>query len=73
MSMRARAATSVVIPARNAEESLAQALESVRAQTDADWEAIIVHHRSTDQTGAIAGNFASCLRDFARSLKGARG
>ena len=59
MSMQARALTSIIIPARNAEHSLAQTLESVLAQTDAEWEAIIIDDHSTDSTAEIAAKFAS--------------
>lgn len=57
MKMRPRA--SIVIPARNAERTLAESLTSLIAQTDADWEAIIVDDGSTDATSTIIGEFVS--------------
>ena len=45
---------SVMIPARNEEQDLAQALASILAQQDVELEAIVVNDHSTDRTGAIA-------------------
>ncbi len=45
---------SVIIPAFNAEKHLAETLESLRAQTFSDFEAIIVDDGSTDRTAAVA-------------------
>ena len=44
----------VIIPARNAAPWLADALGSLRAQTLADWRAVVVDDGSTDPTAAIA-------------------
>jgi len=44
---------SVVTPARNAEATLAQTLDSLLAQSLGDWECIIVNDGSTDATAAI--------------------
>jgi 2-polyprenyl-3-methyl-5-hydroxy-6-metoxy-1,4-benzoquinol methylase len=49
---------SVIIPAHNAADTLAETLESLRAQTFTDWEAIVVDDGSTDETVAIATSFA---------------
>ncbi len=47
---------SVIIPARNARETLPKALDSVIAQTYDGWEAIVADDGSTDGTGeALAG------------------
>ncbi|MHC4501674.1 MAG: glycosyltransferase family 2 protein [Planctomycetota bacterium] len=51
--------TTVVIPARNAARFIAQALESVRAQEFADFEAVVVDDGSSDETFEIASRFAS--------------
>ncbi len=53
------ALVSVVIPARNAEATLARTLESLLAQTDPRWEALLVNDGSTDGTEEImAGHSA---------------
>lgn len=49
---------SVIIPAYNAEKTLAETLESLLAQTYSQWEAIVVDDGSTDATPAIAKDFA---------------
>ncbi len=49
---------SVIIPAHNAAGTLAETLESVRAQTFTDWEAIVIDDGSSDETAAIARSFA---------------
>ncbi|MBV6519765.1 MAG: hypothetical protein DCC43_07815 [Candidatus Brocadia sp.] len=49
---------SIIIPAYNAAGTLAETLESVRAQTLSGWEAIVIDDGSTDTTAAIAANFA---------------
>ena len=45
--------TSVIIPARNADKTLAKTLDSLLAQSDPDWEAIIVDDGSTDNTADV--------------------
>lgn len=50
---------SIIIPAYNCEKWLPACLESVRAQTYKDWQAIIVDDGSTDHTGIIADDFAN--------------
>lgn len=49
---------SIVIPARNEERNLQQALESVLALDYPDLEIIVVNDRSTDDTGAILEKIA---------------
>ncbi|TIT22874.1 MAG: glycosyltransferase, partial [Mesorhizobium sp.] len=44
---------SIVVPAHNAEATLARALDCLLDQEIADWEAIIVDDASTDRTPAI--------------------
>ena len=51
-------AVSIVIPARNEERNLEQALESVLALDYPDIEIIVVNDRSTDRTGAILEKMA---------------
>ncbi|CAN5226314.1 hypothetical protein BH10PSE6_BH10PSE6_00920 [soil metagenome] len=48
----------VVIPARNAEATLAEALDSLLAQTRGDWTALVVDDGSTDSTQALAQSYA---------------
>ena len=50
-------AVSIVIPTYNHAHFLRQALESVRAQTFADWEAIVVNNFSEDDTVAVVTAF----------------
>jgi glycosyltransferase involved in cell wall biosynthesis len=49
---------SVTTPAYNAEDTLADTIESVQAQTFADWEMVIVDDGSTDATRALAQGYA---------------
>jgi glycosyltransferase involved in cell wall biosynthesis len=55
---------SVVIAAYNAAATLRETLESMRAQTFADWEAIVIDDGSADGTAAIANEFADGDRRF---------
>ncbi len=52
---------SVIVPAYNAEKYIAEALESLLAQTLADFEAIVVNDGSADATQAVIDAF--CARD----------
>jgi len=49
----------IIMPAYNASAFLAQAIESVLAQTLTDFELIVVNDGSTDNTQAIAESFAA--------------
>jgi peptidoglycan/xylan/chitin deacetylase (PgdA/CDA1 family)/SAM-dependent methyltransferase len=49
---------SIVIPAHNAAETIAETIESLLAQTYQGWEAIVVDDGSTDGTAQIAASFA---------------
>lgn len=51
-------AITVVVPTRDREALLAQALESIRAQTLADWEAIVVDDGSSDATRELIERLA---------------
>lgn len=46
------------MPVRNAAATLARAIESVRAQTEGDWELLAVDDRSTDRSRAILDDYA---------------
>src|SRR4028118_1444605 len=50
---------SIVIPAYNAAETIAETLASVQAQTMPNWEAIVVNDGSSDETEAIANQLAA--------------
>jgi teichuronic acid biosynthesis glycosyltransferase TuaG len=49
---------SVIMPVYNSEKFIAESIVSVQAQTNKDWELIIVDDGSTDQTSAIAKQYA---------------
>jgi len=49
---------SIVMPAFNAAATIAEAIESVRAQSCADWELLVVDDCSSDGTAAIVGEYA---------------
>ncbi len=57
--MNAQPAVSIIVPCYNAEDVLPRAVASVRAQTFADWELIIVNDCSTDETAAVAARLAA--------------
>jgi len=50
---------SIVVPAYNASDTLAETLEAVISQECSDWECIVVDDGSTDNTRAIADGFAA--------------
>jgi teichuronic acid biosynthesis glycosyltransferase TuaG len=52
-------AVSVITPVWNASGTLAATVASVRAQSFADWEMLIVDDGSTDGSGALAGELAA--------------
>jgi peptidoglycan/xylan/chitin deacetylase (PgdA/CDA1 family) len=49
---------SVVVAAYNRRQTLAETLDSLLAQTNRDWEAIVVDDGSTDGTGELAERYA---------------
>ena len=49
--------TSVVIPAGNAGKTLAETLDSLLAQGDPDWEALIIDDGSTDETADVIKSY----------------
>lgn len=50
---------SVIIPVYNGSRFLAETIESVRRQTHADWELVLVDDGSTDSSREIADSFAA--------------
>jgi glycosyltransferase involved in cell wall biosynthesis len=69
---------SVIVPCYNQGRFLAQALDSVMAQTHAHWECIVVNDGSTDDTSSVARRYAGQDARFKyveqenRGLPGAR-
>ncbi|MER9367434.1 glycosyltransferase [Mesorhizobium sp. M0518] len=69
---------SIVVPAHNAEVTLARALDCLLDQEIVDWEAIIVDDASTDRTPAIIASYVEqdsrfrTLNSCARGPAGAR-
>jgi glycosyltransferase involved in cell wall biosynthesis len=64
---------SVILPAYNGEKYLADAIESVRAQTIPDWELVIVDDGSEDASRSIAADYAGCdprIRSIPQSREG---
>ncbi|MCP5432741.1 MAG: glycosyltransferase [Alphaproteobacteria bacterium] len=51
--------TSVIVPARDSEATVAETLASLVAQTDDDWEAVIVDDGSRDGTPRILAGYAA--------------
>ena len=67
---------SVTVPAFNAEATLAETVASVRAQTFADWELVIVDDGSADGTRALAERLAAAdprVRVVAQANRGSGG
>ena len=64
---------SVVIPAYNQAGFLAQAVESVLAQTFRDFEIIVVDDGSTDDTPAVASGFGEKIRYIRQENRGLAG
>jgi peptidoglycan/xylan/chitin deacetylase (PgdA/CDA1 family)/2-polyprenyl-3-methyl-5-hydroxy-6-metoxy-1,4-benzoquinol methylase len=59
MDARETPLVSVVIPARNAESTLTEALDSLIAQSFKRWEAVIIDDGSADRTAAIIDSYTS--------------
>ncbi len=57
-----RPTVSTIIPAYNAESTLARAIDSVLAQTFDAWELIVVDDGSTDETEAVARSYGSRVK-----------
>ncbi len=50
---------SIIVPVYNQAQYLGQALETLQAQTDPDWEAVVVDDGSTDATPAVIAGWAA--------------
>jgi hypothetical protein len=59
MTPAASRRTSVIIAARDAERTLHETLDSLLAQTDPEWEALVVDDGSTDATPHIIADYAA--------------
>ena len=55
---------SIIIPIYNAEKTLLRCLDSLKKQTDPDFEAILVENGSTDASNAICRKYAERDRRF---------
>ncbi|SLK05460.1 glycosyltransferase family 2 protein [Novosphingobium mathurense] len=64
---------SVIIPARDAEATLARTLDSLLVQEMHDWHAVIVNDGSSDATAAIAGRYCNSDPRFAMVEAGGLG
>lgn len=64
---------SVIIPAFNAEATLAQTIQSVFAQTRGDWELIVVDDGSSDATTSIVERYAYLNRRVRLVSQGNKG
>jgi glycosyltransferase involved in cell wall biosynthesis len=59
MKMASQPLVSVIVPVYNEEQFLGECVTSVRAQTYANWECVIVNNCSTDRSGEIAKRYAA--------------
>jgi teichuronic acid biosynthesis glycosyltransferase TuaG len=50
---------SIITPSWNVERLIGETIESVQAQTFADWELLIADDRSTDKTAAVVESYAA--------------
>jgi len=67
---------SVTVPAYNAESTLAETVDSIRAQTFPDWELVICDDGSTDGTRALAEHYAEAdprIRVISQANRGSGG
>ena len=67
---------SVTVPAYNAESTLAETVDSIRAQTFTDWELVICDDGSTDTALALAESYAAAdprIRVISQANRGSGG
>ncbi len=55
--MKTRPTFTIIVPTYNQADYLGQALDSLLAQTDRDWEAVVVNDGSTDSTPAVIQSY----------------
>ncbi len=53
------ARVSVIVPARNADKYIEETFESLLAQTDPSWQAIIINDKSTDRTQEVVDSYVA--------------
>jgi glycosyltransferase involved in cell wall biosynthesis len=68
MQMRPHPKISVVVTCFNYGRFLRRALDSIRRQSERDWELIVVDDGSTDDSWQVAHGFAEAYQDLAVSL-----
>src|SRR4029453_6232345 len=59
---------SIILPTYNRARFLAQAIESMRAQTFTDWELVVVDDGSTDKTGAVIAEVSQAIPQRVRYI-----
>ncbi len=68
MSM-AKPKISVIVPTYNAEDYLAECVESIKAQTFDDWELILIDDGSTDRSAALCLEYADAMPHKIRTAR----
>lgn len=66
-------AVSIIVPTYNRRETILRSLESIRAQTFEDWEALVVDDGSTDDTAELVAGFDPRLRVIRQDNQGITG
>ena len=59
---------SIIMAAYNSEDTIAEAIDSIRRQTYTDWELLVVDDCSTDHTTDIVREYIKPLDENSRSI-----